>query len=199
MEYRFAAQLASAYQHSGWFLVGDAAHRMTPRGGTGMNTAIQDSYNLGWKLAWVLRGWAEPSLLDTYEHERRPIGQHNVSRSADPGGARRDAEDALEWDLAGRLPHCWTSPAASTLDLVGKGGLTLFTGPDRAGLIAAQQTWPWRAPLSVIQLETGAAQALRIQAGRGFLVRPDAFIVTPRHGLASEIDPGNLPLIRVRD
>ena len=45
------------------FLAGDAAHRMTPRGGTGMNTAIHDAYDLAWKLAWVLRGWAGPGLL----------------------------------------------------------------------------------------------------------------------------------------
>ena len=47
------------------FLVGDAAHRVTPRGGTGMNTAIHDGYDLGWKLAWVLRGWAGEALLDS--------------------------------------------------------------------------------------------------------------------------------------
>ena len=52
--FTFAAQLAERYAEARCFLVGDAAHRMTPRGGTGMNTAIQDSFDLGWKLAWVL-------------------------------------------------------------------------------------------------------------------------------------------------
>ncbi len=51
-----------------------------------MNTAIQDSFDLGWKLAWVLRGWAPPNLLDSYETERRPIGLHNVRRAAQPAG-----------------------------------------------------------------------------------------------------------------
>ena len=48
------AQLADRYRHENVFLAGDAAHRVTPRGGTGMNTAIHDGYDIGWKLAWVL-------------------------------------------------------------------------------------------------------------------------------------------------
>ena len=53
------------------FLVGDAAHRMTPAGALGMNTAIQSAHNLGWKLAWVARGWAGDALLDSYHAERQ--------------------------------------------------------------------------------------------------------------------------------
>ena len=56
---------------------------MTPRGGTGMNTATHDAYDLGWKLAWVLRGWAHDELLASYEVERRPAGLHNVDRAGD--------------------------------------------------------------------------------------------------------------------
>jgi putative polyketide hydroxylase len=63
------------------FLAGDAAHRMTPAGGVGMNTGIQDAHNLGWKLAGVLQGWAAPALLDTYEQERMPVGRANMLRS----------------------------------------------------------------------------------------------------------------------
>lgn len=72
--FSFAAQIAGRYRDRHGFLVGDAAHRMTPRGGTGMNTAIHDPYDLAWKLAWVLGGWAEPGLLASYEAERRPVG-----------------------------------------------------------------------------------------------------------------------------
>ena len=83
-DFTFAAQLAESFRRGNSFLVGDAAHRVTPRGGTGMNTAVHDGYDLGWKLAWVLRGWAGPELLDSYEAERRPVAEHNVARSADP-------------------------------------------------------------------------------------------------------------------
>ena len=46
-----------------------------------MNTGIAAAHNLAWKLAWVLRGWADEALLDTYEEERRPVGLANARRS----------------------------------------------------------------------------------------------------------------------
>ena len=81
------------------FLIGDAAHRITPRGGTGMNTAIHDAFNLGWKLAFVARGWAGDELLDTYETERRPVDERNTTRSAMTDGSERTTPDGLDGDL----------------------------------------------------------------------------------------------------
>ncbi|MDX3071389.1 FAD-dependent monooxygenase [Streptomyces sp. NPDC088354] len=63
------------------FLVGDAAHVHSPAGGMGMNTSIQDSANLGWKLAAVLRDRAPEALLDTYEAERLPVGRRVLRMS----------------------------------------------------------------------------------------------------------------------
>lgn len=63
------------------FLVGDSAHRHPPSGALGLNTGIQDSHNLTWKLAAVLRGAAGPALLDSYEAERRPVAERVVERS----------------------------------------------------------------------------------------------------------------------
>jgi len=54
------------------FLAGDSAHAHPPNGGLGMNTGIQDAFDLGWKLAAVLRGWGGPTLLESYDYERRP-------------------------------------------------------------------------------------------------------------------------------
>lgn len=77
-EFRWASlfrpniRLAEHYRNGRIFLAGDAAHAHTPAGGQGLNTGIQDSYNLGWKLGAVLGG-ADEELLDTYESERRPI------------------------------------------------------------------------------------------------------------------------------
>jgi hypothetical protein len=70
------------YCHGRVMLVGDAAHVHSPAGGQGMNTGIQDALNVGWKLALVMRGGAEPSLLETYHDERHPIGEHVVQGSA---------------------------------------------------------------------------------------------------------------------
>ncbi|WP_161812544.1 FAD-dependent oxidoreductase [Steroidobacter agaridevorans] len=70
--YTMNARLADRYRVGRVFLVGDAAHIHPPTGGQGLNTSVQDSYNLGWKLAAVIEGRSD-SLLDTYEEERRPI------------------------------------------------------------------------------------------------------------------------------
>jgi hypothetical protein len=70
--YRPASRMVDRYRAGGVFLAGDAAHLHPPTGGQGLNTGIQDAYNLGWKLAAVLRGGPE-SLLDTYEEERLPV------------------------------------------------------------------------------------------------------------------------------
>ena len=96
-----------------------------------MNTAIADGFDLGWKLAWVLKGWAPASLLDSYEGERRPIVEHNLARSAEEDGSRRSTLDEVHVDLRGRISHHWVRGAGdrvSTLDLVGP-GVTVFAGP----------------------------------------------------------------------
>ncbi len=70
--YRVNIRMVDRYRAGRVFLAGDAAHVHSPAGGQGMNTGIQDAWNLGWKLAMVLNG-ANPALLDTYEEERLPI------------------------------------------------------------------------------------------------------------------------------
>ncbi|MEU6732021.1 FAD-dependent monooxygenase [Streptomyces physcomitrii] len=72
-EFQAKAALADRFREGRVFLAGDAAHVHSPVGGQGLNTSVQDAYNLGWKLAAVLREGAPESLLDTYEEERRPI------------------------------------------------------------------------------------------------------------------------------
>ncbi len=64
------------------FIAGDAAHLMSPTGGFGMNTGIQDAVDLGWKLAAAVRGWAGKDLLASYEHERRPVAVRNVTEAS---------------------------------------------------------------------------------------------------------------------
>ncbi|KAL8950890.1 MAG: hypothetical protein Q9222_003107 [Ikaeria aurantiellina] len=61
------------------FLAGDAIHTHSPKAGQGMNVSMQDTYNLGWKLALVIRGIAKPSILKTYETERRGIAQELIA------------------------------------------------------------------------------------------------------------------------
>jgi 2,4-dichlorophenol 6-monooxygenase len=72
---------ATRLQHGRVFAVGDAIHRHPPSNGLGSNTSIQDSYNLAWKLAAVLRGYAGEALLDTYSEERAPVARQIVKRA----------------------------------------------------------------------------------------------------------------------
>lgn len=73
-DYQMNARLADRYRVGQVLLVGDAAHVQPPTGGQGLNTGVQDAYNLGWKLAAALRG-AREDLLDSYEAERRPVAE----------------------------------------------------------------------------------------------------------------------------
>ncbi|MET8542648.1 FAD-dependent monooxygenase [Kitasatospora sp. NPDC004799] len=68
-------RLAESYRQGRVLLVGDAAHVHAATGGPGLNLGLQDAANLGWKLAAELRGWAPPGLLDSYQRERRPVGE----------------------------------------------------------------------------------------------------------------------------
>ena len=113
---------ATRYRDGRLFLAGDAAHVHSPAGAQGMNTGIQDAWNLGWKIALVSRGIAEEALLDTYDTERRPVGASSSGsptgpsrqrprptrcpRAAHPAGAAGAASGAAVGSGRGlRLPH----------------------------------------------------------------------------------------------
>jgi 2-polyprenyl-6-methoxyphenol hydroxylase-like FAD-dependent oxidoreductase len=70
-----ATRLADRYRVGRVLLAGDAAHIHPPTGGQGLNLGVQDAFNLGWKLAAQIRGWAPETLLDTYQAERRPVAE----------------------------------------------------------------------------------------------------------------------------
>jgi 2-polyprenyl-6-methoxyphenol hydroxylase-like FAD-dependent oxidoreductase len=70
--------VAERYAVDRIFLLGDAAHQLSPAGGFGLNTGVGDATNLSWKLAATFAGWGGASLLASYEAERRPIGRRNV-------------------------------------------------------------------------------------------------------------------------
>ena len=100
--FRISMRIADKYRAGNLFIAGDAAHIHPPTGGQGMNTGIQDAYNLAWKMALVLRGAADEALLDSYEAERRPVGvdvvertkagEHVVRPRAQGGSPRRHAD-----------------------------------------------------------------------------------------------------------
>jgi 2-polyprenyl-6-methoxyphenol hydroxylase-like FAD-dependent oxidoreductase len=75
------SRVASSFRSGRVLLVGDAAHVHSAIGGPGLNLGLQDAVNLGWKLAAEVQGWAPPGLLDTYESERRPVGERVVMQT----------------------------------------------------------------------------------------------------------------------
>ncbi|MEU2611042.1 FAD-dependent oxidoreductase [Micromonospora sp. NPDC007271] len=79
--FRISHGIVDRYRDGRVFVAGDAAHLHPPAGGQGMNTGIQDAWNLAWKLALAVRGIAAPGLLDSYETERRPEGEEIVGRA----------------------------------------------------------------------------------------------------------------------
>ena len=87
--------LAKKFRAGRVFLVGDAAHRHPPTGGLGLTSGIQDSQNICWKIAAVLKGQADEALLDTYEAERRPVDARNIQRSMENAMAHLEAGHAF--------------------------------------------------------------------------------------------------------
>lgn len=81
--WRVRETVASAYSLGRVYCAGDAVHRHPPANGLGSNTSIQDSYNLAWKIAYILQGKAGLRLLDTYSAERQPVGVGMIKRAND--------------------------------------------------------------------------------------------------------------------
>jgi 2-polyprenyl-6-methoxyphenol hydroxylase-like FAD-dependent oxidoreductase len=105
--------VAERYRGGRGFIAGDAAHVMSPTGGFGMNTGIQDVVDLSWKLAAVIEGWGGDHLLDSYSIERQPIGTRNVTEAS--GNLRRMLSVPPHPDLLDDTPQ-----GAATREKVGR-------------------------------------------------------------------------------
>lgn len=99
--FRPKAGMADAFRLGRVFLAGDAAHVHSPAGGQGLNTSVQDAYNLGWKLGQVLRHGAPDTLLDTYHTERHPIAERILETSTrlHRSGSLRRGRDLHQLDI----------------------------------------------------------------------------------------------------
>jgi hypothetical protein len=203
--YSMNARLADRYRIGRVFLAGDAAHIHPPTGGQGLNTSVQDAYNLGWKLAAALGG-APDVLLDSYEEERRPIAAGMLGLAtrllgeAKAGTMRRDRE-ARQLDL-GYHTSSLTLPGTSTVKLRpgdrapdapcrGQAGqptrlFALFQGPQWTLLGSGAETRPLpRTGVRIVMVgehhdivDDGGhiAEAYGLATDEWALIRPDGYI-----------------------
>jgi 2-polyprenyl-6-methoxyphenol hydroxylase-like FAD-dependent oxidoreductase len=167
------SRVARRYRIGRVLLGGDAAHACSPIEGHGMNTGIQDAYNLGWKLALVAAGVAPETLLDSYEAERRPVAQA-IAGSGDAAEAR-----ALQPDPAARLAlvQFLATPEGRRAAALAESEITF--GYDRSPIVGGQDA-PSATGGTPVGFRVGDAAPLRRRQGACCL---HECIAVPGHSL----------------
>ena len=110
------SRVAERYRSGRVLLAGDAAHACTPAEGHGMNTGLQDAFNLGWKLAMVCRGESSPELLETYEAERQPVAERIVASGAEAESAHALTGVAERASRDAEIHRTLTNPESARLE-----------------------------------------------------------------------------------
>jgi 2-polyprenyl-6-methoxyphenol hydroxylase-like FAD-dependent oxidoreductase len=210
--FRISHRMVDSYGRGRVFVAGDAAHIHPPTGAQGMNTGIQDAHNLAWKLALAIDGHAAAGLLDSYDAERRPVGEEVVGRtvrsaregigadSTDPDYViRREAQLLINY--AGS-PIVAGAAGPATSDTVGVGG----RAPDATGLTRDAVMAPlrlfellgrrghttlWYAPDGPVDIATFERAAYAaVDAAHG---RMDVYLIAAPD---ADVTATTLPLIR---
>ncbi|MFJ9678364.1 FAD-dependent monooxygenase [Streptomyces sp. NPDC101194] len=183
-DFRPRAALAERFRDGRVLLAGDAAHVHSPAGGQGLNTSVQDAYNLGWKLGQVLRHGAPAALLGSYEEERRPIAADMLGLSTRIHRGEQERDSAvhqlglgyrggpLSVGRAGALHSGDRAPDGPTTG--GRRLFDVFRGPHFTLLAVGTDTGLPAFDDDLVRVHrTDACEAY----GKGlFLVRPDGYI-----------------------
>ncbi|MEE6164398.1 FAD-dependent monooxygenase [Mycolicibacterium sp. 120322] len=194
--FRISHRIVDAYGRGRVFVAGDAAHIHPPTGAQGMNTGIQDAHNLAWKLALAVSGVASEGLLDSYDAERRPVGEEVVGRtvrharhgigadSADPEQVmRREAQLLIDY---GGSPIVSTGddasaprPGTRAPDAIGltRDAVEACHGLADAYLIAHPDAAAHTTTLPLVWDSTGDfARAYAAADPTAYVVRPDGYV-----------------------
>ncbi len=174
------ARIASTYRSGRVLLAGDAAHVCTPAEGHGMNTGLQDAYNLGWKLAAVVSGESGPELLDSYEVERRPVAEMVISSgdAVEGGQSLTSPEDRAARDA--EIRETFVDPEMAHHDAVASAefgrsyaGSAIVAGEPNEALAPGERlpdtdpVEPWQGkPLPLHELAHHPGQTLLVIGGK---------------------------------
>jgi 2-polyprenyl-6-methoxyphenol hydroxylase-like FAD-dependent oxidoreductase len=164
--FRVKHGIVNRYREGRVFVAGDAAHLHPPAGGQGMNTGIQDAWNLSWKLALAVRGHAAPGLLDSYDAERRPAGKAIVDRAV--AIAFTDEMD-MDDERAQFLLEMQMTMNYAGSPLVGESG-GFSGGPEpghRAPDVLGLRRFGVAHPLRLFELTRGTHSTLLLWIGEG--------------------------------
>ncbi|MBC2639800.1 MULTISPECIES: FAD-dependent monooxygenase [unclassified Rhodococcus (in: high G+C Gram-positive bacteria)] len=212
--FRISHRIVDSYGRGRVFVAGDAAHIHPPTGAQGMNTGIQDAHNLAWKVALAVSGAAAPDLLDSYDAERRPVGEEVVGRtvrsaregigagSSDPDHViRREAQLLIsyadspivaDWEPTATLAPGGRAPDARGLTRAAVAFpirlFTLLGGRNHTLLLYADNSVDARG----LELLEAAATSVDVATGG----RVDTYLVASP---AAEVGETVLPLVRDRD
>ncbi|MFC0435470.1 FAD-dependent monooxygenase [Kutzneria buriramensis] len=185
--YRINVRMVSRFRTGRVLLAGDAAHVHSSASGQGLNTSVQDAYNLGWKLAAVLRG-APDELLDSYEAERLPVAAQVLGLSS----AMHERNFR---------PTTGPAPAIHQLDITHRGGPLAIDDRERPGALRAGDRAPdgslpdgtrlfdlFRGPHLTWLTIGDAFEGYDVAAGTHVLVRPDGYIavISPTAAVVEE-------------
>jgi hypothetical protein len=172
-------KIAAQFRSGRVFLAGDSAHLCSPSEGHGMNTGIQDAFNLAWKLALVYHGVADESLLDSYEAERRPIAEA-ITKSGDVFEQAQMMTDPVEREMRDQAIRALLSDPqelhhqvmAETELIIDYSGSPIITGDTNDQLSAGFRLpdtiaveWPETPGRGLHQLAHRAGHTLLLLAG----------------------------------
>ncbi|MGH8782850.1 FAD-dependent monooxygenase [Paraburkholderia sp.] len=157
--YRVHHRIASSWKDGRVMLMGDAAHLITPMWALGLNTGVLDAINLPWRLAWVLRGWADAKLLTGYEREQHPIAANGSGELAESARLAMSSEGQAEVGASGDNKWgnaCTRTMLGVSLDVTGNGGGSMVKRGATASPIQVGDRFPdW-------ELHDASGRALRL-------------------------------------
>jgi pentachlorophenol monooxygenase len=209
--FRISHRIVDAYGRGRVFVAGDAAHIHPPTGAQGMNTGIQDAHNLAWKLALAVHGYADSRLLESYDAERRPVGEEVVGRTVRSaregiGTGSSNPDDVIRREAQLLISYAG-SPVIATTGPAPSGVPAGSRAPDAARLRRAAVTDPVRlfsvfgpghtllcyADGDAGPAEVAVFEAVAEAAKRGAHGQLDTYLIAAP---TADVDDTVLPLLR---